>query len=385
MRYVPLVLKNCWRNRRRTTLTIVSLGISMCLLGVVIAMYHALFLSKPMANEAYRLVTRNRVSIAVFMPLSYRERILQIPGVRQVMVYNWFGGAYKDARDPKNFVARFAVEPEKLFTIFSEWTLPEDQKQAFIHERTACVIGRDLANQFQLKLGDRITLAGDIFPGTFDFTVRGIFDAPQKSLVMFFNKEYIDQSLAERRRGLVDILYILVDDPQHASRIATAVDDMFHNSTSQTKTESEQAFVVGFLSLLGDVKMYLIGICGAVVFTMLLVSANTMAMSVRERTREVGVLKTLGFPRGTVLAMILGEAAAIAMAGGAIGYAISTLLLRGVLKSPMGGYLPAVPVFSPGIAVACVSIAAAIGLLSSLIPALGASRVSIVEALRSTD
>jgi putative ABC transport system permease protein len=385
MRYVPLVLKNCWRNRRRTTLTIVSLGISMCLLGVVIAMYHALFLSKPMANEAYRLVTRNRVSIAVFMPLSYRERILQIPGVRQVMVYNWFGGAYKDARDPKNFFARFAVEPEKLFTIFSEWTLPEDQKQAFIHERTACVIGRDLANQFQLKLGDRITLAGDIFPGTFDFTVRGIFDAPQKSLVMFFNKEYIDQSLAERRRGLVDILYILVDDPQHASRIATAVDDMFHNSTSQTKTESEQAFVVGFLSLLGDVKMYLIGICGAVVFTMLLVSANTMAMSVRERTREVGVLKTLGFPRGTVLAMILGEAAAIAMAGGAIGYAISTLLLRGVLKSPMGGYLPAVPVFSPGIAVACVSIAAAIGLLSSLIPALGASRVSIVEALRSTD
>jgi len=347
MRYVPLVLKNCWRNRRRTTLTIVSLGISMCLLGVVIAMYNALFLSKPQANQALRLVTRNRVSIAVFLPLSYRERIAQVPGVRETMIYNWFGGSYKDARDSRNFFARFAVEPEKLFRMFPEWTIPEDQKQAFIHERTACAIGRDLANAFGFKLGDRITLTGDIFPGNFDFTVRGIFDAPEASQVMFFNKEYIDQSLAERRRGSVDIFYVLIDDPQHASRISTAIDDLFRNATAQTKTESEQAFVVGFLSLLGDVKMFLVGISAAVGFTMLLVSANTMAMSVRERTREVGVLKTLGFPRGTVLALILGEAVAIAMGGGAIGYSISTLLLRAVVKSPVGGYLPAIPVFDP--------------------------------------
>jgi len=385
MRYVPLVLKNCWRNRRRTTLTVVSLGISMCLLGVVIAMYHALFMSKPQATAALRLITRNRISLAVAFPLAYRQRIQQIPGVRDVMIYNWFGGVYKDAREAKNNFARFGVEPEKLFGLFPEWTIPEDQRQAFIHERTACIIGRDLANAFNFKLGDRITLTGDIYPGTFDFTVRGIFDAPVNSTVMLFNKEYIDQSLPERRRGQVDLFYILIDDPQHASQIASAIDDAFRNSTAQTKTESEQAFVVGFLALLGDVKMYLIGICAAVVFTMLLVSANTMAMSVRERVREVGVLKTLGFPRGTVLGLILGEAVSIAMAGGAIGYLISTVLLRLVTKSPVGGFLPALPVFDGTIALLCILIAAAIGLLSSLIPALGASRISIVEALRSTD
>ena len=193
MRYVPLVLKNCWRNRRRTILTIVSLGISMCLLGVVVAMYHGIFLAKPQAGEAVRLVTRNRISLAVFQPRSYMERIRQVPGVREVMIDNWFGGVYKDAREARNNFARFAVEPEKLFAIFGEDTIPEDQKQAFIHERTACVIGRDLANQFGFHLGDRITLTGDIFPGTAEFTVRGIFDAPVNSTVMFFNKEYIDK------------------------------------------------------------------------------------------------------------------------------------------------------------------------------------------------
>ena len=357
----------------------------MCLLGVVIAMYHALFLSKPQANAALRLVTRNRISLAVLIPLSYRERIRQIAGVRDIMIYNWFGGVYKDAREARNNFARFGVEPEKVFTIFPEWTMPDDQKQAFIRERTACIIGRDLANQFGFQLGDRITLKGDIYPGTFDFTIRGIFDAPENSTIMFFNKEYIDQSLPERRRGQVDLFYILIDDPQHSSQIASAIDETFRNSPVQTKTESERAFVVGFLALLGDVKMYLIGICAAVVFTMLLVSANTMAMSVRERVREVGVLKTLGFPTGTVLGLILGEAVAISIAGGAIGYLISTVLLRGVTKSPVGGFLPPLEIFDPAVALVCVLIAGAIGLLSSLIPAMGASRTSIVEALRSTD
>jgi putative ABC transport system permease protein len=385
MRYVPLILKNCWRNRRRTILTIISLGISMCLLGVVVAMYDAFFLSKPQANQALRLVTRNRISLAVFLPRAYMQRIQQVPGVRTVMIDNWFGGTYKDSRQARNMFPRFAVEPEKLFTIFPEWTMPEDQKQAFIKERTACIIGRDLANQFGFHLGDRIPLTGDIFPGEYEFTVRGIFDAPENSTVMYFNKEYIDQSMPERRRGQADLFYILIDAPEHSARITETIDDMFHNSTAQTKTESEQAFVVGFLSLLGDVKLYLIGISGAVVFTMLLVSANTMAMSVRERIREVGVLKTLGFNQGAVLGLILGEAVAISIAGGGIGYLISTVLLRGATKTPMGSFLPAMPVVDPLIALTCMAIAAFVGLISSVIPAVSASRTSIVEALRSTD
>ena len=240
-------------------------------------------------------MVRNRVSLAVFLPLAYQQQIEKIPGVRLAMVDTWFGGVYKDAREARNNFPRFSVEPEKLFPLFAEWTIPEDQKQAFIHERTACVIGRDLANAFNFHLGDRIPIEGDIFPGNFEFTVRGIFDAPSNSDVMFFNKEYIDQALPERRRGFVDTFYVLIDDPQHSARIADAIDAQFRNSTAQTKTESEQAFVVGFLSMLGNVRMFLVWISAAVMFTILLVSANTMAMSVRERVREVGVLKTLGF------------------------------------------------------------------------------------------
>ncbi len=385
MRFLPLILRNSWRNRRRTLLTIASIGVSMCLLGVMIAMYSAFWLAKPKDNQALRLVVRNRVSLAVFLPLAYQQQIEKIPGVRLAMIDTWFGGVYKDAREARNNFPRFSVEPEKLFPLFAEWTIPEDQKQAFIHERTACVIGRDLANAFNFHLGDRIPIEGDIFPGNFEFTVRGIFDAPSNSDVMFFNKEYIDQALPERRRGFVDTFYVLIDDPQHSARIADATDALFRNSTAQTKTESEQAFVVGFLSLLGNVRMFLVWISAAVMFTILLVSANTMAMSVRERVREVGVLKTLGFTEGNILGLILGEAVAISLAGGAIGYIISTFLLKGVERSPIGGFLPALRTVDPVIAAVCVLLAALIGLISSLIPAMGASRAPIVESLRSTD
>lgn len=385
LRYLPLIVKNCWRNRRRTVLTVASIAISMCLLGVVAAMYDAFYLSKPEDSEAARLVTRNRVSLTVSLPKGYMQRIKSVPGVREAMMTNWFGGTYKDARDPKNQFARFIVEPEKLFAVYPEFHLPEDQRRAFERERTACVIGRDLANQFQFKLGDRIHITGDIFPGDYEFVVRGIFDSPRDSHLMYMNREYPEQALSETRRGFVGMYYILIDDPQNSTRIAGAIDDLFRNADRQTKTESEQAFVVGFLALLGNVKMFMIAISAAVMFTVLLVSANTMAMSVRERTREVGVLKTLGYSPGIVLGLILGEACSISMAGGLIGYSISMLLMMGVVKSPFGGFLPGFQLFQPMVALTCILIAGAIGLLSSLVPAMGASRAPIVEALRSTD
>jgi putative ABC transport system permease protein len=381
-RYLPLVLKNCWRNRRRTLLTIASIGVSMCLLGVMIAMFHAMYLSDAPPEEALRLVTRNRVSLTVPMPQSYGARIKQVPGVRDVVISQWFGGTYIDS---KNFFARFAIEPEKLFTIFSELKIPDDQRKAFERDRTACVVGRDLVNKYHFKLGDRITLVGDIFPGDYAFTVRGIFDSPRNSLVLYFNRDYLEQSLPERRRGNAGTFTILVDDPANASRIALAVDNEFQNSTAQTKTESEQAFALGFVSLIGNVKMFLVAISGAVMFTILLVSANTMAMSVRERVREIGVLKTLGFTPGAILGMILGEAVAISLLGGTIGYLVSTVLAAVVTKGPFGGLLPPIPPFQATVAAACILTAGVIGLLSSLVPAMGASRTPIVDALRSTD
>jgi putative ABC transport system permease protein len=202
---------------------------------------------------------------------------------------------------------------------------------------------------------------------------------------MYISREYLEQSLPERRRGNAGTFVTLIVSPSSATRIAQTIDDLFHNSTAQTKTESEQAYLLGFVSLLGNVKAMLIGISAAVMFTVLLVSANTMAMSVRERVREVGVLKTLGFTPGAILTLVLGEACAISLVGGGIGFLLSTVLVGGVSKSPAGAFLPPVTSLDPAVASACVLTAAAIGVISSLGPALGASRTPIVEALRSTD
>jgi putative ABC transport system permease protein len=381
-RYLPLILKNCWRNRRRTFLTIASVSVSMCLLGVMIAMYHALYLSDATPEQALRVVTRNKISLTFPLPEFYKNRIKQIPGVRDVLISDWFGGTYKD---PKNFFARFAADSDKIFTIYKELKIPDDQRVAFERDRTGCVIGRDLANKYNIKVGDRMTLVGDIYPGNYDFTVRGIFDSPRASEVMYFSREYLEQTLPEGRRGRSGVFVTLIDDPASATRIGEAIDSEYRNSTAQTKTESEQAYLLGFVSLLGNVRVFLIAICAAVMFTILLVSANTMAMSVRERVREVGVLKTLGFTNATILGMILGEAVAISLFGGAVGFLLSTGLTGGVQKSPAGAFLPPIPPFQPSVALACILTAVSIGLISSLVPALGASRTPIVEALRSTD
>jgi putative ABC transport system permease protein len=385
MRYVPLIFKNCWRNRRRTILTILSIGVSMCLLGVMITLYHAFYLSDPTPDQALRLVSRNKISLTVALPLSYQQRIKRVPGVQEVMVANWFQGTFRDNRDPKNQFARFSVEPEKLFTIYGEWKIPDGERKAFERDRTGCVVGRTLANTFGFKVGDKIHIVGDIYPGDFEFTIRGIFDGKGNLNLMYFNKEYIDQSLPERRRGQVGIYYERIDDPRHAARISQEVDDIYRNSPAETKTETEQAFNVGFLSLLGNVKMFIAAISAAVMFTILLVSGNTMAMSVRERFREVGVLKTLGFTPGAILGLILGEACTISVAGGMIGFLISTILIQGIMNSPFGGLLPPIPLFEPSVVAACVGAALLIGLVSSLVPAFGASRIPIVAALRSTD
>ncbi len=209
-RFLPLVLKNCWRNRRRTFLTIASISVSMCLLGVMIAMYHALYLSDATPEQALRIVTRNKISLTQQMPESYKNRIRQIPGVREVMVSQWFGGTYKD---PKNFFARFAADSDKIFTVYQELKIPDDQRIAFERDRTGCVIGRDLANKYNLKIGDRMALVGDIFPGNYEFTIRGIFDSPRASEILYFSRDYLEQSLPERRRGNAGVFITLIDEP----------------------------------------------------------------------------------------------------------------------------------------------------------------------------
>ena len=377
--FVPLMVKNALRNRRRSLLTICSVAASLCLLGVLMAIYHAFFFTGPTAEQARRLVTRNRISLTNIMPMSYKQRIAQIPGVQDVFVMQWFGGVYKE---PKNMFPRMAVEPAHFFNIYPEYkTSPEAQK-AFQSEQTACLIGGDLARKYGLNVGDRMTLKGDIFPVTMEFTVRGIYEYPPDNESMFFNLKYLFESLPGTMRDFAGMFVILADSADRAGSIATAVDDTFRNATVQTKTETEKAFQVGFLSFLGNVKVFLLSICGAVTFTILLVTANTMAMSVRERIREVGVLKTLGYTNGAVLAIILGEAAVLSFFGGLLGWLLASGLTA-VLRT-MPGFISELKTLTiqPAVAAVLLCVAVVIGLASSFLPAWNASRTHIIDSLR---
>jgi putative ABC transport system permease protein len=386
-RYFPLMFKNAWRNRRRTGLTILSVAASLCLLGVLLAMYHAFYFQQASPAQALRLITRNRVSLTFPIPIYYREKMRQIPGVRDVMISQWFGGVYKDSRDPNNFFARLAIEPERIFTIRSEMQMPEEQKLAFQRDRTGCLVGGDLARKLGFKLGDRITITGDIFPVTMEFVVRAIYEAPENNEVFYFHFKYLEESVSEGRRnyGVAGTFVTLADSPDSVPRIARAIDETFRGYDVQTKTESEQAFALSFLSFLGNVKAFLLSICAAVTFTILLVSANTMAMSVRERVHEIGILKTLGFTERGILGIVLGEAVMISVAGGVLGLVLAQMLCRVIRHGPAMfdqiKYLGITPV----VGLACLMVAAVVGLLSSLIPAWGAARISIVQAIRSSN
>ena len=380
-KYIPFAFKNSLRNKRRTILTIASISVSLFLLGVLIAVYHAFYFRAAPPEQALRLVMRNRVSLTFSIPEYYEPKIRQIAGVKEVVSRSWFGGLYIDNR-AEHFFPRFGTDPERVFKVYPEMTVDPEQLKAFQSERTAAAIGKTLAEKQGLKLGQKITLKGDIYPVDLELTIRAIFEgtADSSDNVMYFHRKYVEEALPQARKGQVGTFAILADSAEAVPRIAREADEMFRNSDRQTKTDSERAFQLSFVAMLGNVKVFLMSICGAVVFTILLVSANTMAMSVRERIREIGVLRTLGFTTDKVLAMIIAEAVIIAMLGGLLGclMAFAVVHLMGSAFQVMFGTLRMPPV----VLLISLGVAFAIGLLSSVVPAYNASRVPITDALR---
>jgi putative ABC transport system permease protein len=387
-RFLPFIIKNSLRNRRRSILTIGSMAVSLCLLGVLMAMYHALFMGQPTAAQSLRLVCRNRVSLTQPIPIYYRDKIQRIPGVHEVMVWQWFGGTYKDNRDPNNAFPRFAAEPDRLFKVRSEFEMPDDQKLAFQRERTGCIVSRELANKQNFKIGDRIHIVGDYLPVTLDLKVVGIFDEPEKMAVLYFSREYLKEALGPNspRQDLVGAFQIQADSADDVPRIAAAIDREFENSPFATRTESEKAFALSFASFLGNLKLFIMAICGAVTFTILLVSGNTISMAVRERIGEVGILKTLGFTPASILGIILGEAAVISLIGGFIGTILASGMCNMVSHGPSANFMSGLRTLAitPPIGLLCLAVALLIGMASSFIPAWGASRTSILDSLRYT-
>ena len=384
--HLPLILKNSVRNKRRSILTTLSIAASMCLLGMLMAVYHAFYLSPATADQALRLVVRNKVSLGNPLPVSYQARIRGVRGVREVTIFQWFGGTYKDARDPANFFARFAVDPANFLAVYPDIDVQEDQRKAFLAERRSCLIGKKTAARHGFKLGDRITVTGDIFPVTLEFTVRGFFEAEGDNESLYFHYDYLNEALgAGSRRDYVGSFVVRLESAGDATPSSKAIDDMFRNAPFPTKTETEKAFEISFLAFLGNVKLFLFSICAAVTFTILLVAGNTMAMSVRERAREVGVLKTLGFTRGMVMSLLVGESLVLAVTGGVLGIALAEGLCSLIRQAPSTFANMSRIAVLPSLAALTLVAAAVIGLASSMIPAWSASRRSIVEALRVTD
>jgi putative ABC transport system permease protein len=382
---ISLIFRNAVRNRRRSILTILSIAASFCMLGVLMAMYSMFFLHQASPDQALRLIVRNRISFTQWMPLSFENRIRAIPGVRAVTTNDYFGGVYKDARDSNNSFSRFGVEPEMFYIVHPDYHLTDAEKYAFAHERDSCIIGKTLADRLGLKIGDRITLVGDIFPVTMNFVVRGIYTSEHNNENMFFQWEYLNQAMFHGRQSQALMYQLIADSPASVTGIAHAVDDMFRNSDTQTRTETEQNFQLGIIAFLGNVKLFLLAVCGALTLTVLLVSANTMAMSVRERVTEVGILKTLGFTRESILVLILGESVTIALIGGALGFGLAELVV-GALRNARANLISLHSLqISPQLALLGAVLAILVGAASSLIPAWGAARRGIIDCLRLAD
>jgi putative ABC transport system permease protein len=381
--HLPFIARNAVRNRRRSILATLSIAVSLCLLGVLLALYQGMFHPDDIsAAQALRLVIHHRVSLGQGMPSAYLQRIAATPGVRAVSTWQWFGGTYKDARNSKNFFARLGVDPGQFFTVRPDLYLPIGQQRDFERVQTGAIASSALAKELNWKIGDRITLIGDIFPVTLELTLVGIFTEPVNDLVLYYNYHYLEESLpaGSEQRDIVSAYLALVDNTADVPRAAKAIDADFANSPAPTKTESEKDFALSFLAFLGNLKLFLAAICGAVIFTILLVSANTVAMTVRERVRETAILRTIGFTPAEIRGLVLAEAGLLSAIGGVLGALLAAVLCYCL----HGGPNIDLPLVTPAISAIVIAVAFAVGLISAAGPAYFASRRSVLDSLRDT-
>ena len=374
------VVRNTFRNKRRSLLTMISISFSLLLLTLMICIWRSFYIDQVAPEAARRVITRDRVSLAFLLPAYYRDKIRSVPGVVAVVPLTWFGGRYIDDR-PEHFFSQVGTDPDEYLKVASDKIVPPDQLKAWQQDRTGALVDVTLANKYGWKIGDRVAIQGKIFPANLDLTIRAIYhrDPPQNSL--YFNAKYLEESVSWFK-GQVGWYAAQIESANDVARVSREVDDMFRNSPLQTKTESEKAFQLGFVASLGNVKAFILGICGAVVFAIMLVSANTMAMSVRTRTREVAVLKTLGFTRRRVLSIFVSESVALAVAGGVLGILTAVPVIYFLTRGFIALGVPLAMKINAQTAGLSLLVAVTLGLVSGYLPAYNASRINIVEGLR---
>jgi putative ABC transport system permease protein len=378
MRFLPLIFRNALRNRRRTILTILSIGMSLFLISTLRTLLEQLE-SPPLTEEsATRILTRHQTSLANVLPISYREKIRQTPGVVEVSAYQWVGGIYKD---PANFFAQFAVDPDHFFNVYPDiHTQAAEQKEAFMKERSAALAGGGLAKRFGWNIGDRITLKSTFFPANIDLVIRGLLQDGGSENLLLIRHDYLNELWNNYNSS--GVFAVRVRSAEEIPAVIDTIDSGFSSSTAPTKTETEKAFVLGFVSMLGNVRTLVVSISTVLIFTIVLVAANTMAMSIRERTGEIAIMKTLGFAPGNILSVLIGESAVIAVIGGLLGSISARLIYSRIdFSSWTTGFIQTFDVTWWTVGLAAV-IALAVAFTSTFVPAWNASRIPIAEAVR---
>ena len=380
MKFLPLILANLKRHKLRTILTTCSVALALFLFASLRTVTTTLTAGAEMSS-ASRMMVQNSTAFVIPLPMSYVARLKNVPHVQDVTWANWFGGKYGDG---KKFFAQFAIDADSYLKIYPEIEIPEDQKQAFLKERSAAVIGEGLVRAFGWKVGDNVTLQGTIFPGDWTFTIRGIYHPTIKAYgdeSFMFHYQYLYEKVPDRVTPGWFIMKI--DDPNAAPVVAKTIDDQFRNSTAPTKTGTEKAFASGFASMWGNVKLLMSTIGMAVVFAILLVTANAMMMNQRERTSEVAVMKTVGFSDRRVFSLIIIEAAVISLTGAVLGLGAATVLPI-VTGFGDGGFLPGFHV-TGGTLIVGASVTLLLAIASGIFPAWQAAKLPVVQALRRVE
>ena len=378
MKYLSLIKANLLRKKLRTTLTIGSFVVALFLFGFL-AIIHGAFNQGVDVAGVDRLMTINKVSIIQPLPISYRDQILRIPGVKRVTFDVWFGGIYQD---PKNFFPSFAIDTENQREVYPELQVADDQWKAFLDDREGAIAGPNTAKRFGWKIGDRIPLQAPIYGGTFEFNLRGIYHGAREGDVLnqfWIQYKYLDEHRPAALKGQIGWYTVKLDSADDAPRVVKAIDNMFANSPFETKSETLQAMAASWVKQAGNIEFLILAIGGVVFFTLLLVTGNTMALAVRERIGELAVLKAVGFSDRFVLMLVLAESILIALVGGAIGLALAKLWT--LLGDPTGGMLQSftLPTLFMLVGIVCALL---VGILAGILPATSAMRLRVVDALR---
>jgi len=383
MELLKLLLRNSMRHKLRSLLTIFGVGVAVmafALLQTVVSAWYA----GVEASAANRLITRHAVSFVFPLPLAYRDRIAQVPGVNKVTFASWFSGVYVDKNQ---FFARLAVDSETFFDVYSEFLIDKEQFEAFKRERNATIIGSDIAKRYNLKIGDIMPLEGDVFPGQWEFVVRGIYEPRDQTTdptTMMFHYKYLEERIRQempQRSGEIGWYIVRIDDPDSSARISQEIDKLFANSRAETKTETERAFQQSFLSAASAVITAMNIMSFVIIGIILLVLGNTMIMSARERTHEFAILKALGFSGGQILFLIAGESMILSLLGSAVGLAVTFPAVEGFQTALPKGWFPVFYIKPETVAIGCAA-GVLVGMLAAIIPLRRVLTTRIVEGLR---